>query len=76
MQSTRTSSAASRSTRQELRPAITIVGIVAIGIVAALMLPVWMAAIAMLVACLAIRAITVAAEPALEPVAIRREQRR
>jgi hypothetical protein len=53
-----------------------LLGIAATGIIAALTLPVWMAAIALLIAYSAIRVIAMSQRPALEPVIIRRDHRR
>ena len=60
---------------QESRRSVAVAGIVLTGVVAALMLPLWMAALLMLVALCAIRSIAVV-EPAIEPVVIRRDERR
>ena len=62
-------------TSQESRRSVAVAGIVLTGIVAALTLPLWMAALLMLVALCVIRIIAVA-EPAVEPVVIRRDERR
>jgi len=61
--------------RREQRQIIAIVGLLVTGVIAALTLPLWMAALSML---LALGSIGVIArpEPALEPVVIRRDERR
>jgi uncharacterized membrane protein len=56
------------------REAVSIVGILLTGIVAAFVLPLWMAAICMLLALGAITAIA-RPEPVVEPVVIRRDER-
>ena len=76
MQSKRTSSANDRPASQELLPAIAVLGIVATGMIAALLLPIWMAAIALLIAYSAIRVIAMSQPTTLEPVVIRRDRRR
>lgn len=59
----------------ESRQVVAILGILLTGIVAAVVTPLWMAALLMLVALCAIRIIAVA-EPAAEPVVIRRDEQR
>jgi type IV secretory pathway TrbD component len=72
MQRSQRSSVAERNSGRE---AVSIVGILLTGIVAAFALPLWMAALCML---LAVAAIGVIArhDPVVEPVVIRRDERR
>ena len=65
---------ADRFAGMESRQVVAIVGIVLIGVTAALMLPLWIAAPLMLLALGAIQAI-VRPEPVMEPVVIHRDER-
>lgn len=60
----------------EIRQLLAIFGIIVTGIVAALMLPVWMAAICLLFCLCALRVISMSRETVIEPVVIRRDERR
>jgi type IV secretory pathway TrbD component len=60
---------------QESRRSVAVAGIVLTGVVAALVLPIWMAAVCLLVALCVLRTIA-GVEPAFEPVVIRRDERR
>jgi hypothetical protein len=74
MQRHRTSSGTEIVSGLEPRQVIAIVGLILTGVLAAVTLPLWVAAICML---LALGAIGIAArrEPVLEPVVIRRDER-
>lgn len=60
----------------ELRQVIAVVGILLSGIVAALTLPIWMAAICLLGCLSALRIIALSASTILEPVVIPRDEHR
>lgn len=74
MQRTHKSSGVRHAARLDSRQVVAIVGIVLAGVVAALMLPLWMAAPLMLLATGAV--CIVATTPVLEPVVIGRDERR
>ncbi|HYI15757.1 MAG TPA: hypothetical protein VEX37_10230 [Thermomicrobiales bacterium] len=75
MHRNRTSSGAGFVAGREQRQVFAIIGILLTGIVAAVVLPLWIAALSMLLGLSAIAAIA-RPEPAMEPVVIRRDERR
>lgn len=74
MQRNQMSSQSNSFAGPDTRGVIAMLGIILTGIVSAIVLPLWVAAPLLLFAVGALRVI-VAAEPALEPVVIRRDER-